>query len=157
MNYIDSLISNCEIARKTIPISEFELQDLEVLDGIGKAIYIVEEIKGDVKKTFTDFSKFKESEKKIVKGRKCPKLNKPSKIMYVGSSVTNIRKRIEQHKGLGYPGTYALHLGHWFKGSYKITIKEYKASLSKEVLQIIEDSLSYDLSPAFGKKGGNNK
>jgi hypothetical protein len=29
--------------------------------------------------------------------------------------------------------------------------------LSKEVLQIIEDSLSYDLSPAFGKKGGNNK
>ena len=77
--------------------------------------------------------------------------------MYVGSSVTNIRKRIEQHKGLGYPGTYALHLGYWFKGSYKITIKEYKASLSKEVLQIIEDSLSYDLSPAFGKKGGNNK
>jgi len=38
---------------------------------------------------------------------------------------------------------------------YKITIKEY--TVAKDVLQIIEDDLSDQLSPAFGKKGGNNK
>jgi len=76
-------------------------------------------------------------------------------MMYVGSSTTGIRKRIEQHIGDGYKGTYALHLRHWFNGTYKITIKQYDES--KDVLQIIEDDLSDKLKPAFGKQGGNNR
>ena len=75
--------------------------------------------------------------------------------MYVGSSTTDVKKRIEQHLGNGLKDTYALHLSHWFKGKYKITIRVYDEPI--EVLQIIEDALSHDLSPAFGKRGGNNK
>ncbi len=116
-------------------------------------LYIIEEIGGDKHQTSADFSRYKEK-----KDRSCPKDNKaPSSVMYVGSSTTNIRKRIEQHKGDGHPKTYALHLKHWFKGNYKITIKEYQKDLDKGILQIIEDNLSYNLKPAFGKKGGNNK
>ena len=75
--------------------------------------------------------------------------------MYVGSSTTGIRKRIEQHLGDGNKNTYALHLKYWFKGDWKITVREY--NVSKDVLQIIEDDLSDKLKPAFGKQGGNNK
>ena len=151
--YSDRLINSCKVAKHTDPIREFELQDLGDLDGIGKAIYIIEEVDGDIYQTSTDFSEYKEKRERL-----CPKDNKaPSPIMYVGSSATNVRKRIEQHKGGGNSKTYALHLKWWFKGEYKITIKEYPDDLDKRVLQIIEDNLSYNLKPAFGKKGGNNK
>lgn len=46
-------------------------------------------------------------------------------------------------------------MSHWFKGRYKITIKVYDEELG--VLQIIEDNISHNLKPAFGKLGGNNK
>ena len=57
--------------------------------------------------------------------------------------------------GHGNKGTYALHLSHWFAGKFKITVKQY--DVAGDVLQIIEDDLSYSLKPAFGKQGGNNK
>jgi hypothetical protein len=47
-------------------------------------------------------------------------------------------------------------LKYWFKGKVKITIYEYD-DISIDILQIIEDNLSYNLKPAFGKMGGNNK
>lgn len=75
--------------------------------------------------------------------------------MYVGSSTTGVRKRIEQHLGNGHESTYSLHLKHWFSGKHKITIKQY--TVAKDIIQIIEDDLSDQLTPAFGKKGGNNK
>lgn len=76
--------------------------------------------------------------------------------MYVGSTTTGLKKRIKEHIGNGHKSTYALHLSHWFEqGNYKITIKEYNAP--KEVIQIIEDALSDELNPAFGKSGANNK
>ncbi len=90
-----------------------------------------------------------------MKQRACPKLNAPSPVLYVGSSTSGVRKRIEQHLGEGAKDTYALQLKHWFRGKYKITIKVFDQP--KEVLQIIEDSLSFELAPAFGKQGGNNK
>jgi len=40
-------------------------------------------------------------------------------------------------------------------GEYKITILVYDEPI--EILQIIEDNISYNLKPAFGKMGGNNK
>jgi len=150
MSYIDRLIANCNIAKEAKPTREFELSKIADLDGMKQAIYVIEEIGGDIKNTFLQFSRYREK-----KERKCAKLNAPSRIMYVGSSTTGVKKRIEQHMGNGNEGTYALHLKYWFSGNQKITIKQY--NVSKEVLQIIEDDLSDQLKPAFGKQGGNNK
>ena len=150
MSYIDRLIRNCEIAKEASPVKEFELKELTQLDDIKQAIYIIEQVGGDVENTFKQFSQYKERDE-----RKCAKLNSPSKVMYVGSSTTGVKKRIEQHLGDGNKGTYSLHLKHWFKGKHKITVKQYDET--RNVLQIIEDDLSDKLKPAFGKLGGNNK
>lgn len=150
MSYIDTLIKNCESAKKAKPTKVVEVGDVSDLDGIQTAVYVIEETGGNPKDTFSAFSCYKAK-----KERACAKLNAPCKVMYVGSSTTGVRKRIEQHLGRGNKGTYALHLEHWFQGKHKITVKQY--DVSKEVLQIIEDDLSFRLKPAFGKQGGNNK
>lgn len=148
--YIDTLIENCQQAKTSKPIKEFIFSNLEQLNGIKQAIYIIEEVNGDKDKTFNDFTTYKNTKK-----RKCSKPNQPSSTMYVGSSTTGIKKRIEQHLGNGHKSTYALHLKYWFMGEYKITIFVYDEPI--EILQIIEDNISYNLKPAFGKMGGNNK
>jgi hypothetical protein len=159
MSYIDWLIDCCNKAKNATPTKEFVLKDIDKLtelDGLKKAfIYIIEEIGGDKDKTFDKFSQYKEREKEIA----CPKLNAASQIMYVGSSLTNIKGRIKQHieeVGDGSGKTYALHLNDWFDGKYQVTIRQYDG-VERGVLQIIEDDLSDQLKPAFGKKGGNNK
>lgn len=150
MSYIDKLIANCQAAKVAKPTSELEVKDISSLNGVGKAIYIIEEVGGNPEQTFLNFSRYKGK-----KERACAKLNAPSSVMYVGSSTTGIKKRIEQHMGQGNKGTYALHLSHWFTGSYKILVKQY--DVSDEILQIIEDDISDRLKPAFGKQGSNNK
>ncbi|QYJ76689.1 GIY-YIG nuclease family protein [Shewanella sp. FJAT-52076] len=150
MSYIENLIENCNKAKMAKPEKEFVVENISQLDGIDKAIYIIEEIDGNCESTFIELSKYKK-----LKQRACPKLNAPSPVLYVGSSTTGVRKRIEQHLGEGAKDTYALHLKYWFRGDYKITIKVFEQP--KEVLQIIEDALSYELAPAFGKQGGNSK
>ena len=150
MNYIDNLIAKCNEAKISIPINEFTLQNLSDLKQIKKAIYIIEQVRGNPIETFEKLKAYKNK-----KERSCPKLNAPSNILYVGSSTTGLYNRIKQHMGDGHKGTYALHLKQWFDGDYKITIKQYDKS--REVIQIIEDELSYQLKPAFGKQGGNNK
>ena len=62
---------------------------------------------------------------------------------------------IYRYIGDGSKATYALHLSHWFRGEYKVTVKVYNEH--SDVLQIIEDALSDELKPAFGKQGSNNK
>ena len=150
MGYIDTLIKNCEIAKKAKPIKKFELKCISELDNVKQAIYIIEQIDSDVDKVFSDFSNYKGK-----KERKCAKLNSPSKTMYVGSSTSGVKKRIEQHQGLSSHSTYSLHLKYWFKGELKIIIKLYDED--RDVLQIIEDDLSDQLKPAFGKQGGNGR
>lgn len=153
MRYVDRLIKNCEQAKNAKPVREFELLqpiDISKIENITKAIYIIEEINGNPAKTFDDFSAFKKSSES-----KCAKLNSQSQIMYVGSSSTGLKKRLQQHLGDGHKSTYAMHLNHWFEGIFKIIVKEY--DIPKEVLQIIEDDLSDQLKPAFSKQGGNNK
>ena len=150
MGYIDKLIANCEEAKGSKPIREFVLSELSELDKIKTAIYIIEQVSGDIIESFNSLVNYK-----ACKERACPALNLPSKIMYVGSSTTGIKNRIKQHIGDGHIGTYALHLKHWFAGDYKITIMEFDKK--RDVLQIIEDDISERLAPAFGKKGGNNK
>jgi len=150
--YIDTLIKNCKLAKKIKPNREFEFKSLSDLENISIAIYIIEEINGIPEETF-----FKLKEYKNTKERKCPKLNYASSILYVGSSTTGLKKRIKEHIGDGSKSTYSLQLKHWFEGSYKITIKEYDDKISREVIQIIEDNLSHQLKPAFGKQGSNNR
>lgn len=148
--YIDNLIDSCNKAKNATPIKEFIFKDLEDLKGIKRAIYIIEEINGNKEETFNDFVKYKS-----LKERSCPKENFPSNILYVGSSTTNVKNRIKQHIEEAPKKTYALHMKHWFKGDYKITILVYNEPI--EILQIIEDNISNNLKPAFGKMGGNNK
>jgi Uri superfamily endonuclease len=126
------------------------MRDIAELRNVGIAIYIIQEIGGSQDETFNLFSKFKKTT-----DRACAKLNSPSQVMYVGSSITGVESRIRQHIGDGPKKTYALHLKHWFKGEFEITIKSYNEPL--EVLQIIEDDLSDRLKPAFGKLGGNGR
>ncbi|EAR09920.1 hypothetical protein [Reinekea blandensis] len=150
MKYIDDLIEYCNQAKAAKPVQTFELTNLSQLESLTHGIYIIEQVDGDIEQTFADLSAFKKT-----KARACPKLNRPSSVMYVGSSTTGLKKRIVQHLGDGPKQTYALHLSHWFRGKYRITIRVY--SESPEVIQIIEDAISFDLAPAFGKQGGNNK
>lgn len=150
MEYINHLIKHCELAKSAKPIRKFTLNDLSELADIKTAIYIVSEVGGDRKKTFDDFSSFKKTT-----DRRCSKLNHPSSVLYVGSSTTDLTKRIKQHMGEGHKSTYSLHMKHWFgKRRAKISIIEY--DVARPVLQIIEDAISYKLLPAFGKHGGNS-
>lgn len=150
MHYIDRLILSCSSAKKAIPCRVFPMINISDLKDVKTAIYIIREIDGDPSATFIKYSEYRKS-----KTRACAKLNSPSSVMYVGSSTTSVCKRIAQHIGDGPTGTYALHLNQWFRGKYTIEIREYDEP--REVLQIIEDDLSDQLQPAFGKQGGNSK
>jgi Uri superfamily endonuclease len=94
----------------------------------------------------------------MLKVSACAKLNHPSSILYVGSSTTGVMSRIKQHKGDGhkYKSTSALHLSHWAEDrKIKVEIMEY--DVPRKIIQLIEDAISTELKPAFGKLGGNNK
>ena len=65
-------------------------------------------------------------------------------------------RRIKQHLGNGPKSTYALHLSYW-AAEQEIEIEILQYNVPREVLQLIEDSISSELKPAFGKLGGNNK
>lgn len=153
MSYFDTLIHNVIAAKAATPVKTITIispDDLPLLDGITTAIYSITQTSGCPEESFVSMQKYKGSKK-----RACPKLNEPSSVMYVGSSTTGVRKRIEQHIGLGHPKTYALHLSYWFNEGYEITVSEYDEG--REVVQLIEDAISHDLKPAFGKTGSNNK
>jgi hypothetical protein len=153
MNYIDKLIASCHQAKAAQPIQTIvitEGTDLAALNGIQNGVYVFEEINGNPQQTFEALDRYKKSG-----DRNCPQLNKACKVMYVGSSRTGVKGRIEQHIGNGPKSTYALHLSHWFTGEYKITVTQY--DVPNEVLQILEDDQADRLEPAFGKRGGNNR
>ncbi len=152
MSYIDDVIADCKTAKNAVPKRIFTMRSVDDLDGIKQAIYVITcDISLDKRKVFNDLKAYK-----ATKQRACPKPNQPSCVMYVGSSTTGLKSRIKQHMGdTNSKGTHALHLKHWFDGEYTISVRVYDESPS--VLQIIEDDLSYNLKPAFGKKGGNNK
>ena len=153
MSYIDKLIASCHQAKAAQPIQTIvitEGTDLAALEDIQKGVYVFEEVNGNPRETYEALDRYKK-----LGDRNCPQLNGSSNVMYVGSSRTGVKKRIEQHIGKGHKATYALHLSHWFKGKFKITVTEY--DVTNEVLQILEDDLSDCLAPAFGKRGGNSR
>ncbi|WP_374531092.1 hypothetical protein [Acinetobacter sp.] len=160
--YLDELIHDCKIAKQSKPTNIYiysSNDNLEIfLTLYGKklknntsAIYIIKEINGNPKETHSRFIRFKSNNEMA-----CPKINPhPSEVLYVGSSSKNIINRLKQHVLGTHTKTYALRLINWFQGDYEIEIRTY--SVSSNVLQLIEDDLSYTLRPAFGKTGSNNK
>lgn len=60
MSYIDTLIENCNVAKAARPSKVTEMDNLCDLDGIQKAIYIIEDEDGNPEETFLPFSRYKE-------------------------------------------------------------------------------------------------
>lgn len=152
MDYLDQLIQYCKQAKRAKPIREYTLQNISELDSVTNIVYVIKQVTGCIDESFERFKEYK-----LKKERACSKYNKPSEIMYVGSSTTTPYKRINEHMGDGYKGTYALHLKHWFNEKFQFSITIYEYDEPKEVIQLIEDNLAHRLKPAFGKMGGNNK
>lgn len=76
MSYIDTLIGNCNAAKAASPSRVIEVGNLSALDGILKAIYVIEEIGGKPEETFLAFSRYKGKRE-----RACAKLNAPSSLV----------------------------------------------------------------------------
>ncbi|WP_334428569.1 GIY-YIG nuclease family protein [Vibrio alginolyticus] len=150
MEYLDRLIRDCETAKAVKPKSDFTVASFDEVPDIDKRNYIIKEVGGCAESTFESFVDFKRKKLKA-----CSKVNSPSHVLYVGSSTTGLRKRLRQHLVNCPSKTYSLHMYQWFDGKYEVRILEYDVPI--EVLQLIEDAMSYDLKPAFGKQGGNNK
>ncbi|WP_397589339.1 hypothetical protein [Sphingorhabdus sp.] len=89
-------------------------------------------------------------------GRAYPQINKTaaSEYMYVGSSRDCVKRLIE-HLGLGAKSTYSLHMSSWatsLVGDFEIEILKY-TDIDQTVLCAIEDQLSKELKPLFGRRG----
>ena len=169
-DYLASLLANINIAKQISPRNSIELAvqfpiaiskqvsagvKIESLAGVEHAIYIVRVAEPEKK----SIAQVKEMliGYKSTRERSCPKINKHnSPVLYVGSSTTGLLKRLNQHFGFGPAKTYALQLQHWFKGGISIQVMDY-ADTTREILQIVEDAISSELLPMFGKQGGNNK
>lgn len=164
-SYLDKLIADCETAKNAVPINKIilnnllekkHIDDFKEIKNIKSGIYIISEIDGNPEQTFKDFNAFKNDEKsKASDGLCCAKLNSPSKVLYVGSSIGFLRTRLNNHMFNASRSTYALRLNKWFKGKYQIEIEVF--DVKREILQLIEDNRAYELQPAFGKRGPNNK
>lgn len=152
--YLDQLIDRCEKARQAPAQREYKLRDSSDIAKLSTrsppSVYWFEDLAGDTESTFEMMQVYK-----ATRQRACPRLNHPSSTLYVGSSKSTLKRRLAEHLGLGSKHTYALHLNHWFNGPVAITVREY--DVESGILQLIEDDLAYALSPAFGKKGGNNR
>lgn len=77
-----------------------------------------------------------------------------SEYMYVGSS-RDCASRLIGHFGLGAKKTYSLHMSSWatgLVGDFEIEILKY-ADIEQTVLCAIEDYLSKELNPLFGRRG----
>lgn len=150
LKYLNNLIGNCEKAKKAVPSNELIILYPEQIQNIKKGIYVICEVGGDPEKTFQSFTEFKAQ-----KSKACCKSNQPSEVLYVGFSTTGLRKRLRQHLVDCPDKTYSLHLYKWFEGQYEVRVYEYDEP--NEIVQLIKDSISHRLRPAFGKRGGNNK
>lgn len=77
-----------------------------------------------------------------------------SQHIYAGSSKT-LSKRLLEHLGFGNKGTYALNIRYWcehLNGGFTIDALIY-LDLSQEVLCALEDQLSHETKPMFGRRG----
>ena len=154
MEYIDELLKDCEK-----PQTKFVMKDITKLKDIKQAVYIIEQIYGDIDKTFLEFAR----ERKRCASKKYPPLNAPSKTMYVGSIVSGLSKRIKEHTTKCSPSTSALRLNEWFYHDYRIIVLVYDNIIpqgnlppkeAKRKVKEIEAVIWNKLDPAFGRRGG---
>lgn len=164
-DYIDLLIQHCEEAkntenrfRETFTRDDYLSGKHELYEPKAIRVIYVIKIPGDnLSKTSKHLEHLKQQ-----KTRKYPRINKPSDsdVIYVGSSSTNLKGRLKQHLLEGPKSTYALHMKTWrqeYLSNVEVEVRYYEKDLSRNVLQILEDGLSYELNPIFGKSGSNGK
>jgi len=82
-------------------------------------------------------------------------------ILYLGSTINNIRSRISQHLGNCNSKTYSLHLSKWDMGiNYTIRIQTFKiltdidTKYKRKFIEMIEQELWDKAKPVFGKQSG---
>ena len=130
---------------------EYCLEQLERVGDIKSAIYIIS--KGFPLSTSHSLKEKLIGYKKS-SNRKCPKINDNlSEVLYVGSSTTGVKKRLEQHLGYGHPQTY-VYLCHWLDEEVQFKF-EYQ-SLTRDILQLIEDAISQTKYPCLVRGSNNN-
>lgn len=158
MSYIDDLIHACLIAKQTFAIKTFQFYNTDNLEFLhiykqDKIIYVIELVEGSPQDVFDKLKAFQALKTQYA----CPKINHPARTLYVGSCRSHFPRRMRQHFTEQYPTTSGLHLNQWYQGQVKVRCYVYATDILPEVLQLLEDDLSHQLNPAFGKKGANNK
>ena len=96
-----------------------------------------------------------DAKKENLAQRAYPRINSPSRYLYVGSS-REIAKRIKEHLGFGYQNTYAMNLAFWCKGldlDISILLMRFNFAIKKEVVQAFEDGLWDHLKSLLGRQG----
>lgn len=99
--------------------------------------------------------KITDAKKKKLFQRAYPRINSPSRCLYVGSS-RDIAKRIKEHLGYGYRKTYAMNLAFWCSGlnlDIDIVCMRYNPKIKKGIIQTFEDGLWDHLKPLLGRQG----
>jgi len=105
---------------------------------------------------------------------KLPQLNSSESVaIYVGSSCATgkrsdtLRSRLKQHLCFAPNGTYALRLGEWagaLTGGVHVSAWQYPEvaageagdRLARQTVLAVEDWLSQNLEPMFGRRGSRN-
>jgi hypothetical protein len=128
-----------------------------------RCIYLIElDEKADRADVQVAFDKAKSE--KAANGLSLPSNNRVSGscMLYVGSSFrTGLRRatlasRLTQHLLSAPKGTYALNLSHWatgLSGGIIIRAFQYPDAVDRGVVVAIEDNLSANLKPMFGRRG----
>ncbi len=100
-------------------------------------------------------SVFSSAKDNNVGGRSYPRLNHPNACLYVGSSRA-MKKRLNEHLGLGAASTYALQLSHWavpLKLDLRLVCARYDDHIHYASIQMLEDTLWHRKQPMFGRQG----
>lgn len=150
---IQSLVNDNTINAAQLKDENFVRQFAEKLPKMGSHIYWF-----NVDKPVELVKQFKEKlidrKYKVARDNK----NEKSEYVYVGSCTKmKLGDRFKQHCGYGHHSTYALQLSKWIEDSELIFTFSYVEIPNAVVAQQIEDQLHRQLSPLFGKLGGNNK
>lgn len=102
-----------------------------------------------VQRVFADAKAHEEND------RAYPRLNRPSRFFYVGSSQA-VAKRCNEHLGYGAARTYAMQLSHWAR-SLNLTLRfvcaKYQDNTPYPIVQALEDALWNNKQPMFGRQG----
>ncbi len=99
--------------------------------------------------------KISDAKKRKFAKRAYPRVNPPSRCLYVGGS-RDIAKRVKEHLGFGNRKTYAMNIAFWCRNlnlDIDIVCMCYEPKISKEVIQAFEDGLWEHFKPLLGRKG----